>query len=88
MVAERDGFAYFHFYQGLPSSAITFAETCSRTPRNAVLLNSGEALPIRHAPLPMKTDKNCVASHAYDSVACIPVDSYPAEPLVIRVEWN
>jgi len=87
IVTERDGYSYFHFYQGMPSTAISFDDTDGKVPQKAILLNSGEELPIRYATLPMKTDARCVASRKYYSVTKIPVDAYAAEPLVIKIEW-
>lgn len=87
VVAERNGFSYFHFYQGLNTSAFTFADPAVREIKEARLLNSGEALCVRRAPLPMKTDERMIASTPYVSVTGIPVDDYAAEPLVVRIAW-
>jgi len=87
IAVEKNGVTYFHFYRGLNSSAVTFLDEDIPTPRRAVLLNSGEELSIRYGTLPSKTDNDAVARRKYDSIRGIPVDDYPAEPLVIAVEW-
>jgi hypothetical protein len=58
------------------------------TPRRAVLLNSGIELSIRRGTLPSKVDADTVARKEYCSIREIPVDDYPAEPIVIAVEWE
>ena len=87
IAVEKNGVTYFHFYRGLNSTAVTFLDDDIPTPCRAVLLNSGEALPIRHGTLPSKVDADTVARKQYYSIREIPVDEYPAEPLVIAVEW-
>ena len=87
IAVEKNGVTYFHFYRGLNSTAVTFLDDDIPTPCRAVLLNSGEALPIRHGTLPSKVDADTVTRKQYYSIREIPVDEYPAEPLVIAVEW-
>lgn len=87
IAVEKDGVTYFHFYKGLNSSAVTFLDGDIPTPRRAVLLNSGNELPIRYGTLPSHTDGDAVARKKYYSIREIPVDDYPAEPLVLAVEW-
>lgn len=87
IAVEKNGVTYFHFYRGLNSSAVTFLDGDIPTPRRAVLLNSGKELSIRHDTLPSKVDGDAVARRKYYSIREIPVDDYPAEPLVIAVEW-
>ena len=87
IAVEKNGVTYFHFYRGLNSTAVTFWDDDIPTPCRAVLLNSGEALPIRHGTLPSKVDADTVARKQYYSIREIPVDEYPAEPLIIAVEW-
>ena len=87
IAVEKNGVTYFHFYRGLNSTAVTFLDDDIPTPCRAVLLNSGEALPIRHGTLPSKVDADTVARKQYYSIREIPVDEYPAEPLIIAVEW-
>ena len=87
IAVEKNGVTYFHFYRGLNSTAVTFLDDDIPTPCRAVLLNSGETLPIRHGTLPSKVDADTVARKQYYSIREIPVDEYPAEPLIIAVEW-
>ena len=55
-------------------------------PKSARLLNNGDKLRIRVAPLPAFLDKSCVASVPHASVADIPCDEIN-EPIVIELEW-
>ena len=87
IAVEKNGVTYFHFYRGLNSTAVTFWDDDIPTPRRAVLLNADKELPIRHGTLPSKVDSDAVARKQYYSIREIPVDDYPAEPLVIAVEW-
>ena len=88
IAVEKNGVTYFHFYRGLNSTGVTFQDDDIPTPRRAVLLNSGAELPIRRGTLPSKVDADAVARKEYYSIREIPVDDYPAEPLVIAVEWE
>jgi hypothetical protein len=87
IAVEKNGVTYFHFYRGLNSTAVTFLDDDIPTPRRAVLLNADKELPIRHGTLPSKVDSDAVARKQYYSIREIPLDDYPAEPLVIAVEW-
>ncbi|MCQ2433405.1 MAG: alpha-L-fucosidase [Clostridia bacterium] len=86
VAVEKNGKTYLHFYAGLTSTAVTL-EAPEAVPVRARLLNSGEELPIRYEVLPCKNDSDAVARKPYASVWKIPVDDYPAEPLVIELEW-
>lgn len=88
IAVEKNGVTYFHFYRGLNSSAVTFLDEEILSPHRAMLVNSGESLPIRYDTLPSKTDNDAVARRKYYSIREIPVDEYPAEPLIIAVEWE
>lgn len=87
IAVERDHVTYFHFYRGLNSSAVTLTDDDLPMPRRAVLLNSGGELPIRFDTIPSRVDADAVARKNYYSIREIPVDEYPAEPLVLAVEW-
>ncbi len=88
IAVEKNGVTYFHFWRGCSSSAVTFLDEELPIPHRAHLLNSGEELPIRYDTLPSKVDSDAVARRKYFSIREIPVDDYPAEPLVIAVEWD
>lgn len=87
IAVEKNGVTYFHFYRGLNSSAVTFLDGDIPTPRRAVLCNSGEELSILYDTLPSRVDGDAVARRNYYSIREIPVEDYPAEPLIIAVEW-
>lgn len=88
VAVDKDGVTYFHFYNGIRSSAITFKDDDLPVPTKAVLCNSGQELSIRYDILPMITGEAQVASKKNISITNIPVDDYPAEPIVIAVYWN
>ena len=88
IAVEKDGVTYFHFYRGLCSTAVTFLDADLPTPKKAVLLNTGETLPLRHGTLPSKVDADAVARTEYHSLREIPVDDLTGEPIVIAVEWT
>lgn len=87
IATEKQGATYLHFYNGLRSSAITLADG-ERMPGRAILLNSGEELPIRLAHLPMQLDSDSIARRKYCSITKIPVDLHAAEPIVVKLLWE
>ena len=88
IATERDGVTYFHFWQGLCRTAVTFLDDDLPAPRRAVLCNTGEELRLRYATLPTLLDEDHVARRKTWSIADIPVDAIPDEPPVIAVEWS
>ncbi len=84
---EKDGATYFHFRNGLNSTAVTFLDEDLPVPVRAVLCNTGDELTIRRSALPTLTDEDHVARRKVWSLAKIPVDDIPGEPVVIRVEF-
>ena len=87
IATERDGATFFHFWNGLCTTAVTFLDEDLPTPVCAVLCNTGEELRLRYGTLPTLMDPDHVARRKVWSIADIPADSVPDEPPVIRVEW-
>ncbi len=85
---EKDGAVYFHFWNGLNSTAVTFLDEDLPVPRRAVLCNTGKELTLRHATLPTLMDEDHVARRKVWSLTRIPADEIPGEPVVIRVEFE
>ena len=86
LAIQKNGMTYFHFYQGLSTSAVNFLEGPG-VPRSARLLNSGLPLAIRNEKMPAYFDQNGCAKGPFPGIAGIPVDDYPLEPIVIEVKW-
>ena len=78
---------YLHFYQGLSVTAVNFFDAPG-VPRSARLLNSGLPLAIRNEKLPTYIGENGRANGPFPAVFGIPADDYPAEPIVIEIEWE
>ncbi|MBQ7348101.1 MAG: alpha-L-fucosidase [Clostridia bacterium] len=76
---------YLCYYAGSSSSAINFVNAPS-VPKCARLLNGGETLGLRYETLPAYIWGGRAAG-PFVSITGIPVDDYPAEPLVIEIEW-
>lgn len=86
IAVQKDGKSYFHFYEGIHSSAVTFY-ACPSVPKSARLLNSGARLPIRYERLPACIADDGTSMGPYVSLTDIPVEDFPKEPIVIEVEW-
>ena len=88
IAAERGSSTYFHFWNGLNSTAFTFLDDDLPKPARAVLCNTGEEVKLRYGTLPTLLDEDHVARRRVWSVSEIPVDEIPDEPPVIRVDWE
>ncbi len=82
----KNGKMYFHFYNGMNSTALIFAGL-QAMPRKARFMNSGEELPIRYDIMPNSTNNAGIACVPMVFVNNIDVDAYPDEPLVFEFEW-
>ena len=85
VAARKDGRSYFHFYDGLISSAVYFKKYPS-IPRSVRLMNTGTPLNFALERIPSITDENGITQNAL-RIAGIPVDDLAMEPIVIEVEW-
>ena len=85
VAARKDGRSYFHFYDGLISSAVYFKKYPS-SPRSVRLMNTGTPLNFALERIPSITDENGITQNAL-RIAGIPVDDLAMEPIVIEVEW-
>ncbi|MCR5263221.1 MAG: hypothetical protein K6D94_05050, partial [Clostridiales bacterium] len=86
IAVNKGNSTYFHFWNGMNSTAMTFRDP-SLNPRKAILCNNGKELPIRFSTLPTFVDKEHIARTKYHSVTNIPVDDLAGEPIVIRIDW-
>ena len=83
----KDGKTYLHFYKGLSCRTLTFLESPG-VPRSARLQNDGRSLGLRYARLPRPFDSETGREMGpFASITDIPVDDYPAEPIMIEIEW-
>ena len=84
IINEKDGKTYFHFYNGLKSSAV-YIKPFPCLPKKVRLLNSGKELRYKIEKLPY--DLELGVGDAVLRIYSIPVESYPKEPIVIEIEW-
>ncbi len=85
LVTLKGGMRYFHFHDGVRSSAVTFL-ACPGVPRRARLMNTGEELTVRYEHLPAQTDPETGRSRGpFVSITGIPTDAFAGEPVVLEV---
>ena len=87
IVNTKDGKSYFHFYEGLSSSAISFKKfPCE--PKSVVLVNTGKKLGFKVEVLPEYHNfETGIADHKYLHIFGVPADELVSEPIVIEIEW-
>ena len=83
----KNGKNYLHFYNGIPSSAITFEVGPEFPPMRARFLNDGRDLRVRFDVLPGIVHRHGQADGPYVSITGIPCDEFTDEPIVIEIEW-
>lgn len=89
IATKKDGKTYFHFVDGLKSSAIAMKNYPS-VPKRVRLMNTGAELPCGEDLLPDFLDIVTWESGIctpYLHIYNIPVDDLDSEPLVVEVEW-
>ncbi|MCQ2385366.1 MAG: alpha-L-fucosidase [Clostridia bacterium] len=91
IAARKNGKTYFHFPDGLTSSAFSLRTFpgCPRLPRSVRLLNRNEELPFAYEPLPFgfhfdEPQKGC---DSFLHIRGIPVDELESEAVVLEVVW-
>ena len=85
IVTKKDGKTYFHFPDGLRSSAFSLGAWPGE-PKRVTLLNTGKALRFSFDLLP-EYMKNGLAQR-FLHVTGIPVDELENESIVVEIEWN
>jgi len=84
----KDGKTYFHFYNGIWSSAVSMKNYPS-VPKKVRLMNTGESLPFEIELLPEFFDiETGKADGEYLHIYDIPIDDLQSEPIIIEVEWH
>ena len=88
IVTRKNGRTYFHFYNGLPTTAVQMKRWPS-LPKTVRLMNTGDYLPFKTETLPecfsMTTGR---AEQRFLHIRNIPVDDLAGEPIVLEVEWE
>lgn len=86
VVNKKGNKSYFHFYDGITSSAIAF-RIYPCMPKRVRLMNNDIELPFENVILPEyfdgSTGRGIPHLHIYD----IPVNDLSNEPIVIEIEW-
>ena len=84
LVTKKNGKSYFHFFDGIISSALAF-EFYPKVPKSVRLLNTGKKLSAAITPLPEYVAYGIALKHLH--VTGIPVDDLADEPIVIEIDW-
>jgi len=86
-VNKKNGKSYFHFFDGIVSSAISF-DKYPNIPKKVRLLNLGAELKFDTDPLPGFFDmENGMSTPDILHISGIPVDELASEPIVLEIEW-
>jgi alpha-L-fucosidase len=86
IVNKKNGKSYFHFYNGIISSAVSFKKFPSN-PKSVRLMNTNRMLDYKIEVLPEYPDCEGKCITKYLHITGIPADDLSAEPIVIEVEW-
>lgn len=86
IITKKNEKTYFHFYEGLRSSAVVI-ENIPSLPKQIRLLNRNEILPFGLDALPVYFDDKGVAI-TYLHISDIPVDTLSNEAIVLEIDWN
>ncbi len=87
IAVRKNGKTYFHFYNGVSSSAVSF-KTYPALPKSVRLMNTGAPLPFAEERLPGWFDGNTGIAYRCLHITGIPVDDLASEPVVIEVDWG
>ena len=85
IVTKKDGKSYFHFPDGIRSSAISMRRF-PRMPKSVRLLNTGKELPFAFEPLPEYFSEG--RANPCLHITGIPADDLASEAIVIEVTWR
>ncbi len=84
---RKNGKSYFHFYNGIKSSGITFMNY-PNIPKSVKLMNNGELLEFRLERMPgIYTGKSDGIAEEFLHISGINVDDFASEPIALEVEW-
>ncbi|MBR3691119.1 MAG: alpha-L-fucosidase [Clostridia bacterium] len=84
----RENTTWFHFPEGISADGLCFTAR-KGNPRRVVCLNSGKEIAAEETDLPNPFDMETGRSREKIlHLRGIPVDEFPAEPIVLRVDWQ
>lgn len=86
VVNKKNEKSYFHFYNGIMSSAISF-EKFPSNPKSVRLMNTNQKLEYKIEILPEYFTKTGKSEDMYLHITGIPADELVSEPIVIEIEW-
>lgn len=86
IVNKKNGKSYFHFYNGIISSAVSF-EKFPSNPKSVRLMNTNQKLEYKIEILPEYFMKTGRSEDMYLHITGIPADELASEPIVIEIEW-
>lgn len=86
LVTKKDGKSYFHFFNGISSSALAF-EVYPAVPQSVRLMNTGEALSFEVCKLPEYLDDETGIAKTFLHISGIPIDELESEPIVVEILW-
>lgn len=86
IAVRKNGKTYFHFYNGVSSSAVSF-KTYPALPKSVRLMNTARRCisPKNASPLVRREHRHRLPLPAHHR---IPVDDLASEPVVIEVDWG
>ena len=85
-MTKKDGKSYFHFFNGISSSALAF-EVYPTVPQSVRLMNTGENLPFAVCKLPEYLDDETGIAKTFIHISGIPIDELESEPIVVEILW-
>lgn len=88
IAVRKNGRSYFHFFEGLMSTAVYFRKFPNR-PVSVRLMNNGKELPFETGLLAgFINSATGRAEHEYLCIREIPVDELSQEPVVLEIRWQ
>jgi hypothetical protein len=86
IVTQKDGKSYFHFPDGLLSTAVAI-KNFPREPQRVVLLNTGAELKTCVECLPEFFESKTGVGNVFLHITGIPVDDLASEAIILEVTW-
>lgn len=86
VVNKKNGKSYFHFYDGINSSAVSFSKYPA-LPASVRLVNTGKELEFGEELLPRYFDMNTGKSIKHLHIRGIPTNELSQEPVVLEICW-
>ena len=84
IITTKNGKTYFHFCDGLKSSAFALSYI-PNYPKTVKLMNNGNTLNFERKRLPEFSSQGVAGE--FFQINRIPADDFPDEPIIIEIEW-